>query len=282
MSVTLSGRKEAQRLWASTVDQKTSYKYPYLAHCVLAISALHLSETSHPSAAEALNHRAQAIYYQNTALSLLGPQLVNVNAENCNALYASAVLVFLFTAAFPRPSDKSTLLDEIVEMSEIAKGVPAVLKGSPGDLSAGPLRAWFTFHHWESPNSLLPGHISQSLRRMRESIDKFAVEDKRKIYISAVEKLKLALAAFAVNTFHPAFIFMWLAEVDRGFLDLVKSRDRIALYIFGHYGTCALGIKDRWWARTWGEDIVNAVQRVFEGSDTQTRLAEQPRQFEAS
>lgn len=284
MVVTLSGRKESQRLWASTVVQKTSYKYPYLAHCVLAVSALHLSETSHFSAAAALSYRNLGIHHQNAALSFFRSQLDRITAENCDALFASAWLVFLFTVAFPRRTDKSTLLlDEIVDMSELGKGVHTVLKGAPGNPDHGPLRAWFIyFRHWDSPDMLLPEHVSRPLRRMREMIDTYAEELKRTIYIFAVEKLKLTLAAFTVNAYHPAFIYMWLVEVDRDFLELVRSRDRIALYIFGHYGVCARRVADQWWARDWGRDIVTAVQCVLETLDGQTPLAEQIRQIEGS
>lgn len=240
--MTLSDKKEAQQIWASTIGQEAIYRHSYLAHCVLAVSALHLSQTSNISTSEIQNYRSLGIYHQNAALSLPRPQLAAINADNCDALLASAMLTFFFTVAFPRPADKSMLLDDIVELSSLAKGVYTVSERARRVLGKGPLRDLRSFRPWDTPDSLLPENVSQRLHRIRCMVNMLSSDEGREIYLSAIGMLEQMLAALTANPFRPAFIFMWLVQVDRKFMDLIRSRDPIALHISAIMGF----VRSRW------------------------------------
>jgi hypothetical protein len=199
-----------------------------------------------------------------------------MSAANCDALCASAVLIFIVTVALPRPNER-VILERIVEYSELAKGVGVMVREARQALVAGSLQALVDLESWDVPTPL-PEELTRPLQDIKQLVissssssspDDDDSEDimRRKksiIYLQAIDTLEKTLAAVLHNASHPTVIFIFLTLVDRQFIHLVASGDLTALRILGHYGVCASYVPNKWWMKAYGPDIVRACKAYIE------------------
>ncbi|KAL1876678.1 hypothetical protein Plec18167_005086 [Paecilomyces lecythidis] len=234
---------------------------------MFSVSAIYYAETANLSSLQVDHYRNLGIHHENLALSLLRPELNYINADNCEAIYASTALIFLSTIALPRFDKEApdSFLERLVELSELAKGPLAVRKNSPK-----PLHSLYNLKPWNEPIEL-PAELTDPLdniRRVVEADDNRNINTTRKaIYLQAIDTLKQTLIAMFHNKLYPLIIFMFLSVVDRRFIELVALKDVTALRILGHYGVCSNYIPRKWWNRYWGRDIIDAVVSILDEED---------------
>lgn len=314
---TLSSRPETQRNWARRwTDSNGSPKQPhYLTHLQIAISELHFClteiDTNIASPQKRIGHLEDSICHQNAAISILRPLLGSTvdmqtrGPEEVTALFSAAWLLFLFNLTFPR--DKHTnpnwILNEIVELSELSKGVVAIMIGASAGMAppvkssssssvikqqlyadgddehtreakarvmTGPLRAFFEpllpWKHQDVPPSVRRQNLSasaQDLIRTIESFPQTTVINNKPLYQLAIDELEMTTVAVRLHTQHPAFVFMWLVGTKRQFMELVKQRDDLALRILREYGLLLKTVDSHWWARGLGRTIVEGVDMAL-------------------
>lgn len=168
------------------------------------------------------------------------------------------------------------MIDEIVKLSELAKGVAVVISTYKASCAsseeeakslvmAGPLRGFFghfmPWRHQTVSPSVRREKLPQTLQRILATIeaDESIPELRKQLYHHAIDEVALAIVAMAFNPKHPAMVFMWLISMRREFVDLVAERDEFALRIFRAYGVWAARMDRVWFARRWGRSIIDAV-----------------------
>lgn len=286
VSPTLSQRPDTQKAWALDVGRRPIFQpnTSYLSHILIAISALHASLTQPGlSPAEKREYRGIGLYHQNAALALIQPVLPSLKEETSQVagLFGAAWLIFLFNVSLPRPCDrKEWLIDEIVKLSELSKGVVVVISAYRASCAsneeeakslvmAGPLRGFFGhFLPWRHQNvspAVRREKLPQTLQRILVSIDadESIPLQRKELYNYAIDELAINIVAMALNPRHPAIVFMWLISMHRSFIELVAQRDGFALLIFRAYGVWAAQMDQVWFARTWGRNIVEAVDATM-------------------
>ncbi|EED22370.1 long chain fatty alcohol oxidase, putative [Talaromyces stipitatus ATCC 10500] len=309
---TLSSRPETQRNWAQAVtDPSQSSKQPhYLTHLQIAISELHFCLIDRDTAitlSERKLYQEQSFYHQNAALSILRPLLASAEEmrtrglEEVTALFSAAWLIFLFNLTFPRGinSNKEWILNEILELSELSKGVVAVMLGASAGITSsnhsaiegpvhckdeddetrdaktrvmsGPLRPFFNhllpWKHEDVPPSVRRQNLSPSAQALFGEIEsaEFTTDDtyRKELYRLAIEELELTAVAMKAHTQHPSFIFMWLIGTKREFMELIKRRDEFALKILREYGLMLKTVDGYWWARGLERTTVDGVDSAL-------------------
>ncbi|EED15690.1 conserved hypothetical protein [Talaromyces stipitatus ATCC 10500] len=265
VSLTLSDRSDFQEVWSHHVP-RDSYDYPHLMHSILAVSALHLSQTANPeNLADIRFYAALATNHHVTALSLLTPHVTGVTINNFDAMYATAMLVFLY--ALMTLSDSSCLSQHIVALSELAKGILAVRREGEERCEIKKSYLLRDYCAWDHPPPL-PDGLHRTVRNIEHLVaslpeTKEKTENKTE-YQQAIRILRCTLNAVNLNREHPAMVFMWLTLVNRRYIELVESKDTMALMILGHYGICMLQVKDKWWSAKCGAYLVSAVHRILD------------------
>lgn len=308
---TLSSRPETQRNWARAwTDSSELSKQPYyLTHLQIAISELQFCLTSGDSTLTLTERRTcleDSIHHQNAALSLLRPVLGSTTAmqtkglEEVPALFSASWLIFLFNLTFPRGQNTTPdwILDEIVELSELSKGVVAIILGASAGIPrlspsiteqpicddydddhtreakarvmSGPLRPFFDhllpWKHEDVPPSVRRQNISASAQDLIRSIDSLpetATVDNKLLYRLAIEVLEMTAVALRLHTQHPSFVFMWLIGTKRPFMELIKKRDVLALRILREYGLMLKTVESHWWTRGLGTTIIEGVDMAL-------------------
>lgn len=286
VSPTLSHRPDTQKAWALDVGRRPGFQpnTSYLSHIMIAISALHASLTQPAlSSAEKREYQEIGMYHQNAALALMQPVLPSLKEDTSQVagLFGAAWLIFLFNVSFPRQcSRKEWLIDEIVKLSELSKGVVVVISAYRASCAqdeeeakslvmAGPLRKFFGhFLPWRHQNvspAVRREKLPEILRRILVSVDadESIPLQRKELYHHAIDELAVTIVAMALNPRHPAIVFMWLISTHRSFVELVSQRDVFALLIFRAYGVWAAQTDQVWFARTWGRNIVQAVDATM-------------------
>jgi hypothetical protein len=111
------------------------------------------------------------------------------------------------------------------------------------------LRGLYDINPWDEPITL-PKELLGPLESMKHLVDSLFFDSekdaKKMVYLQAIDTLKQTLEAMFHNRSYPLIIFMFLALVDRQFIQLVVMKDFIALQILGHYGVCSCYIQSKW------------------------------------
>jgi hypothetical protein len=268
VSRTLSDCVETQRLWLSFTQECS--QYPYVTHGLLAVSALHLAQDPVARSASPVNYKVLAIHHHAAVLSLIRPQIAKLSSENSNALYARAVLIFFFAVAFPRPRNAS-LGEDIAILSNLAKGINAVLRGSPQSLETGVVRPMVRFRPWSHLWPPLPDGFAKPIEAVERVVEclgrpKSAEAD---IYGQALYSLKQTLRAMVLNKDQPAMVFMWLVLVDPKYITLLGRLDYPALRILACYAECVRLGTNRWWMKSWLPDLETKIKAHVDGKWTE-------------
>ncbi|CRG90878.1 hypothetical protein PISL3812_07924 [Talaromyces islandicus] len=270
VSFTLTDREDVQSLYASLVVNM-SFEKEFLAHSILATAAVHKIHTENMPEDQLSHCQYLSLYHQNAAMALIRLEIADLRAENCEALYVSAALIFLLNLASASLASPSMLIEKCVELCELARGAAAVIQQSSPMLTTGRLKAFFNFVRWDH---LMSGPDqpprSPLIARLQRTVDSLPseMEHLKAIYHGAIRCLNVTMTAVIVNRTHPAIIFMWFVNLDRQYITLLAARDRIALQILECYGECARCLPDRWWSRQWGRDLVFGVRCALQNQNT--------------
>lgn len=269
VSFTLTDREDVQNLYASLVVDM-SFEHGFLSHSILATAAVHKINTENMTEDQLSHCQYLSLYHQNAAMALIRPQVADLSAENCEALYISACFIFILNLASAPLAIPSMLIDRFVELCELARGVAAVIRQSSPLIKTGRLKAFFKLVKWDNlisgPGQPTRTPLVAELQKLVDSLPS-EMDHLKDIYQGALRCLNITLAAVIVNRAHPAIIFMWFVILDRQYITLVAARDRIALRILECYGECAGCLPERWWSRRWGRDLVSGVRCVLQNQN---------------
>jgi hypothetical protein len=261
--LTLAKNPKLQQMWQIPVP-KEALSHPYLMHCILAVSALHIiNMSSHGNKA----YREAAVRHQDAALSAFRPLLTNVTEKNCHALCASSVLTVIFVAGVresPGTAGNTYPLEKLLGICELTRGAYIIVRAAEQWIKNGSVSSLIDVKPWENAPELRPD-ILNAIKDIEESI-KLTVksEEMIAIYSSALLILVQTFEATAVNTDHPTIVFLWLVLIQRQFMDLLKVKDNMALVLLAHYGVVLQASAEHWWCGDLGYQIVEMVSNIFD------------------
>jgi hypothetical protein len=256
VAFTMTKDPRIQRMWQTSAP-KEAFSHPYLMHAILAISALHLAHTSLSKNEE---YRAIAIRHQDTAIAAFRPLLTQVSAENCAALCASATLTVVFGAAsFSDRIPKSSPLDGIIEVCELARGVRAVVESGLQWLMKSAMEPLMQYPDLEVAPPL--NHdVTQALAQLKSFIMRGGADgDVNTSYVDALAMLSHNFRAMVAKPDHPALVISWLVLVERNFVHLLRQETPLSLLIVAHFGAVLHVGVETWYIRHWGRQLVEYV-----------------------
>jgi hypothetical protein len=253
------------------------FKYSYVIHSLLSISALHIAHTS-PS--DRSNTFRIAIQHRSRALDGFMEDLSNLGPENSSALFATATLTFLYAFI-----SFSKMFDEVqidrrarttrilgAEWIPLARGTAAVLEPVYEYVREGPLRSFLDLHNFTDLDPTDDIHTSAYSNRLLQIQEIWAADEHAEVYNEALLMLRKCSAWMAqfdsmdhdvetsmgYNRSHSG-PFIWLFDVPEKYLVLQQQRQPFALIIFAHYGVMLHRLDSHWWAEGCGQSIVGAV-----------------------
>lgn len=258
VSPTFSPRSLRQEVWATVVPEEAT-THPWLMHGLLALSALHLSQFDLKNQCQ---YRRAAVRYQHLSIPSLRAMISNTNKQNCASVFAAATFIAVFTFAFRQTAGTAQAFDPIKELFtvfELMKGLQVLTDNMRRWIIAGKLGPLLQIVVPESPG-LLPADLETRLEQLELRNRTLTQSDStRTIFEEAIRALRLSFRAVAFNPNEPQLGMLWLSIVERPYTQLLKAGDPMALVILAHQGILLYPLRDLWYTRDWGYQLVKAV-----------------------
>lgn len=269
---TLSRSPAVQAIWRDQAP-RIGFQTPPVLHGILALSALHLSN-SDPSRRE--HCLAHAQMHHNIAVKEMVPLVSSLASENGEALFMFTSLTCMFSCAKPSAAGDFLVLFERGTLSEWARlfrGTTTVIQSGGENLRTGRLAPIFlngsslTAAH-RAPPALEQGrpHIWELQKMMQKECPSHLPA--REIYQNTLDELArtlgVALKPGAGRRLETADVFRWLLDVSDEYLDLLRQEAPIALIIFGYWCACVRQIEWMWWMEGLSQRLLAQLLSVLD------------------
>ena len=237
---------------------------------VLTISALHLA---HCKPLQKDFFIEKALQLHESALRTTNKLLLNINEDNCSAIYCVSTLTCLIACAKPRQSDGFLLVREtgLLEWLRLFRGHRSIIYSYMDTLHSGPLGVMFKIGRhrtssWQDPLPEMPQPLQDLCRIMSGSVKD---PNMLHVYISTIETLSRSLAIISSNeatgySNEPAEIFIWLYKISDEYLCLLDQRSSEAMIILAYYCVCLKQLEWAWWMRGWSLHLITAIYHTLD------------------
>lgn len=256
----LSAEPRVSAMWQSSALLEAG-SHAHLMHSLLGLSALHIAAHSGPQVQKW--HKIKAYQHQTQALSTQRAALPNLSAENCVALCFTAVVLVHFELAVPFTSgfgNPVSTLQRLITISDLSRGHYSIFSSHDHIIRSGPMGAMINRNAWDDIIWELEPDVGAAFDTLEGLVDTYSHDESvASEYRCAVQYLRETCAARNANEDHPSIIFMWVVLVSRGYFDLLRKLDPLALVILAHFGALVHLNRDYWLARDWGYHIVEAA-----------------------
>lgn len=265
--------------------------HQYLLRLILALAGRHL-EHADPDRPEAARYVAVAEKHFAVALSEVSIQMQDLNVDNCQALYFSAILICIYIwARGPASGEYMVFSDHGTPLwLPLLRGVRSIITTMGYDvLFSGPLEAMkggdvpqhtttstvaklkIPTLHWQEPFQDLRGFISStnSLDRAEQHLE--ALNSLARTFEATYgEDENGSFQGESINQ----IIFRWLYILDDGFMECVQERRPLALIIVAYFALSMkiLDHQNCWFLKGWADHILLGISRIVEDDDYRTFL----------
>lgn len=255
-------------VWQNHVAQWAT-QFPSILHLILAFSALHLS---HEEPVLRDQYLQQADDHFTFGVQSVTSVLSELNAETCQKVYLSAVLVcFTYFGRGPPTGEYLVFSDNgPAEWLVLMHGVRLILQSHHEEVFSGILKPSVNTDQPSMSPSLqseMQEHITQvqGLQRLVDLQHSWDAAD-RVIYVSAIDNLtstleevygKRSLQKPAVGLMH--ILMGWLYRLPREFVAHLEQKEPLALVILGHWAGLLKFMESVWFMEGWAEHVLNGV-----------------------
>ncbi|CZR67151.1 uncharacterized protein PAC_17050 [Phialocephala subalpina] len=260
-------------------------QHQFLLETLMALTALHLAHLD-PTTRDSWIRIAMT--YHDRALVGFNEALANITPSNCEAATLSSIFVLIITIAVMGMSRRNDTLEldavsEVVGLRKLLQGVEIILVQSENTIQNGDFREWLqpmldSHHHkiavqdsgvsiaqkyWEShpedshPDSRLYHSLLESLNSLLALIFDQSGEHKE-TYQASCQYLQEAMRTFPSHHYFGS-VLTWTLRIHPTFVELLEEKDTVACLIFVHWGVALHLIRDEWFARDAGAQIVRAL-----------------------
>jgi hypothetical protein len=280
-SRTLSPQRSIQRLWQTTVV-RIAFDHDFLLKEILALAALHLTR-SMPDLDNDLS--TISLEYQNVALRKFRAAVPSISPDNCDALFAFALLLFYHVHG-----EQSSRFHHSIRNPEadgmdahwirMARGVRAVFSSSSSWLEQGELAE--VFAPVPSRECLPVGgqrakeydaHLARLENLWGDQPSSTPDQADTETYSEALFHLRLAYqraftfdhAARSKAESHSAASsasLTWLLSIPEDFLECLDRQEAPALVILAHYAVLLGRIQDTWWSAPTAHSLVYRIHSL--------------------
>jgi hypothetical protein len=250
-------------MWKFEVP-RMAFKQRFLMHSLLSIAALHMASAK---IGNQTSYVDKAIRHHNIALKEYSSSLDRINQENSAALFtcAALIVVFALSLAVTQPHDEVIgSVEEISSIFMLLRGVPVILEAMWPAIEESEIAPMFSGREVNNATPLsddINGAIRQLENRNRFMWD---ADCNRETYSLAIQALKECFKRASSKEGDDGMVLSWPIMVGPDYIALLASRRPLALVILAHYAVILHGMRDTWWVRAWGQQLVQDVHRMVD------------------
>ena len=265
---TLSQNAQLQTIWRIDIPQ-IGFSFPFVIRAILAISALHLAHCK-PSKRDFFVETALRLH--EAALRDVNKLLLNIDRDNCAAIYCLSALTCLISCAKPRGVNDFLLIGDsgLAEWLILFRGSRSIIFTYIDTLRRGPLAAMFSIGQRRTSSSTGdPPALPQPLQDLKCYLSETPTSPELlHVQLTAVDELSKSFAIVfdedAIGKPHdPAEVFVWLFRVSAEYLNMLGQRSPEALAIFAHYCVLLKQLEWAWWMQGWSMHLIAGVYHTL-------------------
>jgi hypothetical protein len=285
-AISISDGHNAQSFFSTTCVE-LGFRYDYLLHTILALSAFHMAyqQGSKPTGKSEDSSKLANTYLQaahrhyDSALHGYRESLSDVNMESCHPVFGCACLLFITYLAQPHEVDHAAselelhiyasreLSSRLSEWIILIRGLPSILghNESREVLRNGPLAAIMRAYPKSKPGVKRKGidDVEESyLNSLSGAIRDQSDHKVNETCQAAIEKLRDALNQGS-STPDAMLAFSWPMLVHQDYVVLLESQCSEALLILAYYCVLLYSSSSRWWNNKWPRSILKLIKATL-------------------
>lgn len=250
----LSLSPNAQHVWRDVVPNY-AYTHHMLMHGILTLSATHYVNV-HKSSLDAVtlhDYRTRALYHHQLGLQLFRQQVQTPGEDQSNEIaLVFAAMLGMLTFADADIEQGTTTFDAGLKLLFVLRGKQALWRSGPG---------------LSESSDFAPAFFDPPPPEHRTDYSSTALELKRLYDNTQDEVCKTAITILkGVAERQPNSEFRtlgtWPASGSEEFIQLLQSRDEVALQTFEHYCTVLESKRGLWWIGDFGQKLRAAIRDV--------------------
>lgn len=243
--------------------------YAFVLDAVLAVGALH---KAYMEPENGQKYMSACLHYQNECLCGFQEQLLNINQDNCHAVFAVAALVHVLNIGISRGGSSlppTPPIETLAVQITLGRGIKAVLSTTFETVRSAHYRDVFNGSGVPTPtdaaNTPEVAYAMDELKRCVTDSDTISATT-RDVLVSCVETLE---DAFRVVEHGEDFnaITAWPVIVNENAGELLEKRDPLMMLICIHWGVLCLHLHDRWWAHNFGCRLIWDLSELLHALD---------------
>lgn len=266
---TMPRAEDVGQTWLIEAVQ-ASFDDDYILHLILAFSAFHLADLRPQRRPYYLYI---AVHHQDLGISRMRASLSRLNAENCHSLFmaGSLLAVTTFSSLAVHASDKAyerPLLDDIVEVFILIKGMGIVLNVWEKEIQCGPFRELFRLTKPSTPPPIFWQDMRAQLDYLRKPLSSLILDQPAVLDVvdREIRELYDLTTSCVLTSADPELrlVMVWPINISDQYLQLLKEKVPAALVVLGYY--CV--VVDRsavrnWFTRSWAREALYAINSIL-------------------
>ncbi|KAF7177981.1 hypothetical protein CNMCM7691_006621 [Aspergillus felis] len=265
---TVTEGEDRKHLWDIYVPQ-WGFAFPSILHLILALSALHLA---HQQPAMRGQYLKQADDHFTFGVRSVTTVLSSLNADNCQYIYISAVLICLIYFGHGPRAGEFLVFSETgqAEWLVLMRGVKSIVESRRAEVFSGVL----------APDALeaeaqVDSELAEELERHKEQIRVVQVLMRaetgdpaiKEMYDSALYSLQdifdevyrmRAAGKHGVNLMH--LVIGWLYRLSEEFVEWLEAKDPLALAVLAYWVILLKYMQSSWLMTGWDEHVMAGIQ----------------------
>ncbi|KAI5841723.1 hypothetical protein BZA05DRAFT_344787 [Tricharina praecox] len=261
---TVSNRAAIQQLWRINIPA-LAVRHPFLMSAVLAVSAMHLHTKDRDRSART-RYLSSASQHLSRAVRGLSGSLAHLSETNCDAVFATASLIaiFSFSASHTSPRRLGGHSRPVyTAWVPLFRGVSCILRQDEACVRSGPLSPML--QHSAAHTCTATAASAERLDPATELVfqrlfqlctdrtlpdgEEIADTEVATAYFNAIADLRRSFATIHLWDSVVSAVFRWPTSVAARFVELLEQRRPRALVIFVHYCTLLSLLEEFWWVR---------------------------------
>ncbi|KAI5289879.1 hypothetical protein KEM54_002987 [Ascosphaera aggregata] len=260
---TLSKNNQHEKIWKDYVPEEALI-HPFLMHGILALAALHILSGCSTENPKRRRYAELATMHQQLALTAFRPQLNNVTAANCTAVFAFSCVIAALAFSFSRYVGKSLQEDPLNELLQdfmLFRGVESVIVSYNEHLSKGKLAPLL---QRPSVTDALSPDIVEAIDDLRKLNERHVAQYSLKESEAYQEAIRQLRPSFEKSFDNLERVFRWPMVVPESYFDFVRCRRPGALVILAHYSVILHKLDYCWWSQGWGAHLLETIYRYLD------------------
>ncbi|PWY78125.1 C6 zinc finger domain protein [Aspergillus sclerotioniger CBS 115572] len=271
----VSRGENTDHIWRARAPEE-ALAHPFLMHGLLALSALHIARTR-PDVRQRPTYLSTAVAHQTQALALFRELLSDINASNSKAMFAFASVVVYYTFGLPHSpesSDPWTIVDDLVQIFTLARGVQQVLSEAVPVIKSS---EWGVVLQVGELDESHLDDAQSALGRLHEANNACGAQDPAHdtaVYQHAIELLADMFAVARGGLASASAACRWAIRQKPGFMDFLRERKPMALVVLAYHCIIFHHSRDVWYIEDRGRRVARALWEVLD--DEWRPLLERP------